>query len=286
VKSGFVAVAGRPNVGKSSLVNALAGGKVAIISDKPQTTRRRIFGVANGTDSQLVLVDLPGFQRPLDPLTEHMQRTVDSAFEDVDAILFVLDARDRIGSGDRFIAKRVYERGVPVVVVVNKVDRLKPGHIASQMQTAAQLGNFFALHPVSAKTGDGVDELREELVGLLPEGPAYFPVDQRTDLSAEVQIAELIREKTLQLTKEEVPHAISAEVEELEEKVLRAAVYVETASQKQILVGKGGAMVKEIGTRARPEIEALLGHPVFLELVVKVRPKWRRDERMLERLGL
>ena len=286
MKSGFVAVAGRPNVGKSSLVNALAGGKVAIISDKPQTTRRRIFGVANGTDSQLVLVDLPGFQRPLDPLTEHMQRTVDSAFEDVDAILFVLDARDRIGSGDRFIAKRVYERGVPVVVVVNKVDRLKPGHIASQMQTAAQLGNFFALHPVSAKTGDGVDELREELVGLLPEGPAYFPVDQRTDLSAEVQIAELIREKTLQLTKEEVPHAISAEVEELEEKVLRAAVYVETASQKQILVGKGGAMVKEIGTRARPEIEALLGHPVFLELVVKVRPKWRRDERMLERLGL
>lgn len=286
MKSGFVAVAGRPNVGKSSLVNALAGGKVAIISDKPQTTRRRIFGVANGTDSQLVLVDLPGFQRPLDPLTEHMQRTVDSAFEDVDAILFVLDARDRIGSGDRFIAKRVYEHGVPVVVVVNKVDRLKPGHIASQMQTAAQLGNFFALHPVSAKTGDGVDELREELVGLLPEGPAYFPVDQRTDLSAEVQIAELIREKTLQLTKEEVPHAISAEVEELEEKVLRAAVYVETASQKQILVGKGGAMVKEIGTRARPEIEALLGHPVFLELVVKVRPKWRRDERMLERLGL
>ena len=286
MKTGFVAVAGRPNVGKSSLVNALAGGKVAIISDKPQTTRRRIFGVANGPDYQLVLVDLPGFQRPMDPLTEHMQRTVDMAFEDVDAVLFVLDARDRIGSGDRFIAKRVYELGVPVVVVVNKVDRLKPGHIASQMQTASQLGNFFALHPVSAKTGDGVDELRDELVGLLSEGPAYFPVDQRTDLSLEEQIAELVREKALQLTKEEVPHAISAEVEELEEMVLRAAVYVETESQKQILVGKGGAMVKEIGTRARPEIEALVGHSIFLELVVKVRPKWRRDERMLERLGL
>jgi GTPase len=286
VKSGFVAVAGRPNVGKSTLVNALAGGKVAITSDKPQTTRRRIFGVANGPDSQLVLADLPGFQRPRDPLTEHMQRTVDSSFEDVDAVLFVLDARDRIGSGDRFIAKRVFELGVPVVIAVNKVDRLKPGHIASQMQTASQLGDFHALHPVSAKTGDGVEGLRDELVALLPDGPAYFPPDQRTDLSAEEQIAELVREKAIQLTRDEVPHSVTAEVEEIEGKVVRVAVYVETDSQKQILVGKGGAMVREIGTRARPEIEALLGQPVFLELVVKVRPKWRRDERMLERLGL
>jgi GTPase len=286
VKSGFVAVAGRPNVGKSTLVNALAGGKVAITSDKPQTTRRRIFGVANGPDSQLVLADLPGFQRPRDPLTEHMQRTVDSSFEDVDAVLFVLDARDRIGSGDRFIAKRVFELGVPVVIAVNKVDRLKPGHIASQMQTASQLGDFHALHPVSAKTGDGIEGLRDELVALLPDGPAYFPPDQRTDLSVEEQIAELAREKAIQLTRDEVPHSITAEVEEIEGKVVRVAVYVETDSQKQILVGKGGAMVREIGTRARPEIEALLGQPVFLELVVKVRPKWRRDERMLERLGL
>jgi GTP-binding protein Era len=286
VKSGFVAVAGRPNVGKSTLVNALAGGKVAITSDKPQTTRRRIFGVANGPDSQLVLADLPGFQRPRDPLTEHMQRTVDSSFEDVDAVLFVLDARDRIGSGDRFIAKRVFELGVPVVIAVNKVDRLKPGHIASQMQTASQLGDFHALHPVSAKTGDGVEGLRDELVALLPDGPAYFPPDQRTDLSVEEQIAELVREKAIQLTRDEVPHSITAQVEEIEGKVVRVAVYVEADSQKQILVGKGGAMVREIGTRARPEIEALLGQPVFLELVVKVRPKWRRDERMLERLGL
>jgi len=286
VKSGFVAVAGRPNVGKSTLVNALAGGKVAITSDKPQTTRRRIFGVANGPDSQLVLADLPGFQRPRDPLTEHMQRTVDSSFEDVDAVLFVLDARDRIGSGDRFIAKRVFELGVPVVIAVNKVDRLKPGHIASQMQTASQLGDFHALHPVSAKTGDGVAGLRDELVALLPDGPAYFPPDQRTDLSVEEQVAELVREKAIQLTRDEVPHSVTAEVEEIEGKVVRVAVYVETDSQKQILVGKGGAMVREIGTRARPEIEALLGQPVFLEVVVKVRPKWRRDERMLERLGL
>jgi GTP-binding protein Era len=286
VKSGFVAVAGRPNVGKSTLVNALAGGKVAIVSDKPQTTRRRIAGVVNGDGYQLVLVDLPGFQRPLDPMTERMQRTVDQAFEDVDAVLFVLSTRDRIGAGDRFIAQRVFSLGVPVVIALNKVDRLKQGHIATQMDTASKLGDFHALHPVSAKTGDGVGALRDELVGLLPEGPAYFPADQRSDLSKEEEVGELIREKALALTREEVPHAISVEVEEIDEKVVRANVYVETESQKQIVVGKGGSVVKEIGSRARPEIEHLLGHQVFLELQVKVRPKWRRDERLLERLGI
>jgi GTP-binding protein Era len=286
VKSGIVAVAGRPNVGKSTLVNALCGGKVAIVSDKPQTTRRRIFGIANGDDHQLVLADLPGFQRPLDELTERMQRTVDAAFAEVEAVLFVLSARERIGAGDRFIASRVYGLGVPVVIALNKVDRLKPGHVAQQMETAARLGNFHALHPVSAKTGDGVAALRDELVGLLPDGPLYFPQEQRTDLSLELQLAELVREKALGLTRDEVPHAISVEVEEIEEKVVRASILVETESQKQILVGKGGAMVKEIGTRARPEIEALLDHSVFLELKVKVRPRWRRDAATLERLGL
>jgi GTP-binding protein Era len=286
MKSGFVAVAGRPNVGKSTLVNALCGGKVAIVSDKPQTTRRRIFGIANGDDHQLVLVDLPGFQRPRDALTERMQRTVDSAFDDVDAVLFVLSARERIGAGDRFIASRVFALSVPVVIALNKVDRLKPGHIAQQMNAAARLGNFHALHPVSAKTGDGVGELRDELVGLLPEGPLYFPAEQRTDLSVAEQIAELVREKALGLTRDEVPHSISVEVDELGDTFVRANVLVETDSQKQILVGKNGAMVKEIGTRARPEIEALLGHTVFLELMVKVRPHWRRNETTLERLGL
>jgi GTP-binding protein Era len=286
VKSGFVAVAGRPNVGKSTLVNALAGGKVAIVSDKPQTTRRRIAGVVNGDGYQLVLVDLPGFQRPLDPMTERMQRTVDQAFEDVDGVLFVLSTRERIGAGDRFIAQRVFSLGVPVVIALNKVDRLKPGHVATQMDTASKLGDFHALHPVSAKTGDGVSELRDELVELLPEGPAYFPPEQRSDLSQEDEIGELIREKALALTREEVPHAISVEVEEVDEKVVRASLYVETDSQKQIVVGKGGSVVKEIGVRARPEIEHLLGHPVFLELKVKVKPKWRRDERLLERLGI
>jgi GTP-binding protein Era len=286
VKSGFVAVAGRPNVGKSTLVNALCGTKVAITSTVPNTTRRRIFGVANGADYQLALVDLPGFQRPFDPLTERMQQTVDSSFEDVDAVLLVVDAREHIGSGDRFVARRVFGLEKPVVIALNKVDRLKPAHIATQMKAASALGDFHALHPVSAKTREGVGELRSDLVFLLPEGPAYFPAGQRTDLALEEQVAEVIREKALHLTRDEVPHAVTVEVEEMEEGRIRALVYVETESQKGILVGKKGSMVREIGTRARPEVEALLGRSVYLELQVKVRPKWRRDPRMLERLGL
>jgi GTP-binding protein Era len=286
VRSGFVAVAGRPNVGKSTLVNALCGGKVAIVSDKPQTTRRRIYGIANGDAYQLVLADLPGFQRPRDALTEHMQRTVDSAFDDVEGVLLVFSARERIGAGDRFISSKVFALGVPVVIALNKIDRLKPGHVASQMQAASQLGDFHALHPVSAKTGDGVDALREELVELLPEGPLLFPSDQRTDQSVETQVAELIREKALALTREELPHAITVEVDELDDPAVRVNVYVETESQKGIVVGQGGRVVREIGTRARPEIEGLLGRPVFLELQVRVRPRWRRDEAMLRRLGI
>jgi len=286
LRPGFVAVAGRPNVGKSTLVNALCGGKVAIVSDKPQTTRRRIFGIANDEDYQLVLADLPGFQRPLDPLTEHMQRTVDAAFEDVDAVLLVLSARERIGAGDRFVARRVFELGVPVVIALNKVDRLKGGHVATQMETASKLGDFHALHPVSAKTGDGVGELREELVGLLPEGPLYYPQEQRSDMPVEVQLAELVREQALRLTKDEVPHAITVEVDEIDEKVVRANVLVETESQKQIVIGKAGTKIRDIGKGARPEVEQLLGHPVYLELHVKVKPRWRRDEATLQRLGI
>ena len=286
MRSGIVAVAGRPNVGKSTLVNSLCGEKVAITSKVPNTTRRRVFGVANGPDYQLALVDLPGFQRPLDELTERMQATVDSSFEDVDAVLLVVDAREHIGSGDRFVARRVFELGKPVIIVVNKVDRLKAGHVISQMKAAAELGDFHALHPVSALTKDGIGELRDDLVSLLPEGPAYFPPEQATDLTVEERVAEVIREKALQLTREEVPHAVMVEVDEIGEKVVRAFVYVETESQKGILVGKKGAMIREIGTRARPEVEALVGHPVYLELQVKVRPKWRRDSKLLERLGL
>ena len=292
MRSGLVAVAGRPNVGKSTLVNALAGGKVAIVSDKPQTTRRRISAVVDGRledePFQLVLVDLPGFQRPRDALTERMQRTVDEAFDDVDGVLFVLAADERIGAGDRFIAERVFGREPPVVLALNKVDRVKPGAIAEQIDRAAALGDFHALHPVSALTGDGVEALRTELTGLLPEGPRYFEEGRRTDLPVEAQIGEIVREKALQVTREEVPHAISVEVDELDANAGRvsAHVWVETESQKGIVVGKGGAMIRTIGTRARPEIESLLGRPVFLDLRVKVRPRWRRDEGALERLGI
>jgi GTP-binding protein Era len=213
-----------------------------------------------------------------------MQATVDASFDDVDLVVLVVSARDRIGAGDRFVARRVFALGVPVIIALNKVDRLKASHIASQMKEAAKLGDFHALHPVSAKTREGIDELRGDLVQLLPEGPAFFPSEQATDQTPEERIAEVIREKALQLTREEVPHALTVELDELGERRIRAFVLVETESQKGILVGKRGATIREIGTRARPEVEALLGRSVFLELVVKVRPRWRRDPKQLERL--
>jgi GTP-binding protein Era len=286
VRSGLVALAGRPNVGKSTLVNTLCGGKVAIVSDRPQTTRHRIFGVANGEGWQLVLVDLPGFQRPRDTLTERMQRTVDASIGDVDAICLVLAADERIGAGDRFVARRVFAGEAPVVIALNKVDRARPSEIARHVQEAAALGDFHALHPVSAATGDGVDALRSDLVSLLPEGEPLFPTDAVTDLPLELRVAELVREQVLRRTRDEVPHAVMVEVEELTERRVTASVLVETRSQKQIVVGKGGAMIKEVGTAARAEIEALLGRPIFLDLHVKVREKWRRDEALLQRLGL
>jgi len=281
-----MAVVGRPNVGKSTLVNTLAGRKVAIVSDKPQTTRHRISAVVNGDDYQLVLVDLPGFQRPRDPLTEHMQRTVDAALDGVDVFLFVLAADEHIGAGDRFIAERIYAAGPPVVVALNKVDRLEPAAIAAQIEQAAALGDFHSLHPVSALRADGIQPLQHDLVALLGEGPLYFERGQVTDLPLETRVAELVREQALARTREEVPHAVTVEVDEIEEGRVRALVYVETESQKAIVVGRGGDMIKAIGSAARSEIELLLGRKVFLELQVKVRPKWRRDERVLERLGI
>jgi GTP-binding protein Era len=287
-KSGFVAVAGRPNVGKSTLVNGLVGEKVAIVSPIPHTTRHRIRGVYTEDGAQLVLVDLPGWQKPIDMLTERMQDRVDETMSgaDVDALLLVLNARERIGAGDRFVARRVFSLGVPVVIVLNKVDRLKPGHIATQMKQAALLGPFHALHPVSAKTNDGLGELRGDLVSLLPEGPQLYPTGTFTDMPVEAQIAELVREQALQLTREEVPHALTAEVVEIEEGHVHMRLYTETESQKQILIGKGGTMVREIGRTARPYVERLLGRKVYLQLQVKASPKWRRNETMLERLGL
>ncbi len=287
MRSGFVSVAGRPNVGKSTLVNALVGQKVAIVSPVPHTTRQRIRGVYTGDDAQLVLVDLPGWQKPIDTLTERMQETVNETMaDDADVIMLVLSARDRIGAGDRFVARSVFARGTPVIIAVNKVDRLKTGHIATQMKTAAPLGDFHALHPVSAKTGDGIDELRADLISLLPEGPLYFPAGEITDMPVEARIAELVREQALMLTKEEVPHAVTAEVVEIEGGHVHVRLYTDTESQKQILIGKGGSMVREIGRWARPGIEGILGRKIFLQLQVKASPKWRRNETMLERLGL
>jgi GTP-binding protein Era len=287
MKSGFVAVAGRPNVGKSTLVNALAEAKVAIVSDKPHTTRHRIRGVYTTDEAQLVLVDLPGWQRPIDTLTERMQERVNETMaDDLDVVMLVLSARDHIGSGDRFVARAVFALGAPVIIVLNKIDRLKHGHVATQMKAAATLGDFHALHPVSAMTGDGIAELRSDLISLLPEGPLYFPADTETDMPLEARIAELIREQALRVTREEVPHSLTAEVVEIDDKRVHVRLYTETESQKQILIGKGGSMVREIGRSARPFVEALVGHPIYLQLQVKAAPRWRRNATMLERLGL
>ncbi len=287
MRSGFAALAGRPNVGKSTLANALTGEKIAIVSQVPHTTRHRIRGVWTQEDAQLVLVDLPGWQKPIDPLTERMQSRIEETMaDDLDVAVLVLNARERIGAGDRYVARSVFELGSPVVIALNKVDRLKPGHIADQMNTAASLGDFHALHPVSARTGDGIGELRSDLVSLLPEGPLLYPDGEVTDMPLEARIAELVREQALRVTREEVPHALTAEVVEIEDGHVHVRLYTETESQKQIMIGKGGSMVREIGRQARPGIEKLLGYKIYLQLQVKASPKWRRNETMLERLGL
>jgi len=290
-RSGFVALAGRPNAGKSTLVNRIVGGKVAIVSDKPQTTRREIRGVATGDDWQLVLVDLPGVQRPRDALTERMQRQVERSLADADAALFVLNGEQVIGPGDRFIAEALKQSGVPVVTVLNKVDRLDRPRTVRALADAAELGVPGELYPVSARTGDGVGEVVQELVMLMPEGPFLYPPDEESDQSLELRLAELIREQVLLRTREELPHAVEVEIGEIEERddgllVVRARVWAETESQKGILVGAGGRMVRAVGTAARREIETALGRHVHLELQVRVRKGWRRDEGLLDRLGI
>jgi GTP-binding protein Era len=290
-RSGFVALAGRPNAGKSTLVNQIVGGKVAIVSDKPQTTRREIRGVATGEDWQLVLVDLPGVQRPRDALTERMQRQVERSLADADAALFVLNGEQQIGPGDRFIAAALKSAGVPTVSVLNKVDRLDRERTVRALSSAAELGVQGELFPISAKSGDGVGPVVEQLVALMPEGPFLYPPDERSDQSLEIQLAELVREQVLLRTREELPHAVEVEIDELEEReggllVVRARVWAETESQKGILVGAGGRMVRAVGTAARKEIEGMLDRRVHLELNVRVRKGWRRDEGLLDRLGI
>ena len=290
-RSGFVALAGRPNAGKSTLVNRVVGQKVAIVSDKPQTTRRAIRGVATGPDWQLVLVDLPGVQRPRDPLTERMQARMQRELEDSDVALFMLNGEQKIGPGDRFIAQAIRQVGLPAVTVLNKIDRLGKPRTAAALQAAAELDVQGELFPVSARTGEGVGDLVEHLVSLLPEGPFFYPPEERSDLSQSVQLAELIREQVLLRTREELPHAAEVEIDELEERddgllLIAARVWAETESQKGILIGAGGRMVRAIGTAARAEIEVLLGRRVHLDLSVRVRKGWRRDEALLDRLGI
>jgi GTP-binding protein Era len=290
-RSGFVALAGRPNAGKSTLVNRIVGGKVAIVSDKPQTTRREIRGIATGPDWQLVLVDLPGVQRPRDPLTERMQRRVERVLADADVALFVLNGEQQIGAGDRFIATAIKNAGLPAVTALNKVDRLDRQRTVKALDTAAGLGVQGEIFPVSARSGAGLDLLVEQLVTLLPEGEFLYPREDQSDQSEEVRLAELVREQVLLRTREELPHAVEVELDELEERedgllVVRARIWAETESQKGILVGAGGRMVKAVGTAARREIEELLGRRVHLELHVRVRKGWRRDEGLLDRLGI
>ncbi len=293
-RSGFIALAGRPNVGKSTLANAIVGAKVAIVSDKPQTTRRAIRGIATGPDWQLVLVDLPGVQRPRDALTERMQRRVERELEDADVCLLVVNAEEGIGPGDRFIAQLLSAAPVPVVVAVNKTDRVSRARTAAVLHAAAELEAGEEIFPVSAHTGAGIRPLTEHLVSLLPEGPFYFEPAQNSDQDERVRLAELVREQVLRRTREEVPHAVEVQVESIEHRRdrprelvrIEAVVLVETDSQKRILIGAGGQMIKSIGIAARRVIEAELGIQVHLELKVRVRRHWRADERLLDRLGI
>jgi len=292
-RAGFVALAGRPNVGKSTLLNRIVGTKVAIVSPKPQTTRREIRGVATGEDWQLVLVDLPGSQRPRDPLTERMQRRTEHELRESDAALLLLNGEQSIGPGDRFIARAVSASEVPSVVAVNKVDGLDRARTVAALATAAELElpPSAEIFPISARTGAGVESLLEALVALLPESPFLFPPSEPTDLAPEVRLAELVREQVLARARQELPHAVEVEVAEIEERasgalVVVARVWVESESQKGIVVGAGGRMIRAVGTSARREIEALTGRRVHLDLSVRVRRRWRADEAMLDRLGI
>ncbi len=290
-RSGFVALAGRPNVGKSTLVNGMVGRKVAIVSDKPQTTRRAIRGVATTDDAQLVVVDLPGVQRPRDALTGRMQRRVELELSESDVALVVLNGAQGVGPGDRWIAALLARAALPVVVAVNKVDQLSRAQTLEVLQAAAGLEVGEDVFPVSARTGAGVRPLVEHLVGLLPEGPFLFPPEEATDQPREQLLAELVREQVLRRTFQEVPHAVEVVIEELDESRadlvrIRAKVWVETDSQKRILIGARGAMVKAVGTAARRALARELGLRVHLDLVVDVRRAWRADERLLDRLGI
>jgi GTP-binding protein Era len=290
-RAGFVALAGRPNVGKSTLVNAVVGSKIAIVSDRPQTTRRAIRGVLTGPERQLVLVDLPGVQRPRDALTTRMARRVREELEGSDAALLVLSGEQGVGPGDRFIAQALAAARLPATIAVNKIDRLDRARTVAVLEQAAELELEGEVFPISARTGAGVQALVAHLGGLLPEGPFLFGSEERSDQPPELLLAELIREAAIRRTFHELPHAVEVVVEEVEDPRpglvrVRALIWVESGSQKSIVIGAQGRMIKAIGSAARRELERELGCQVHLDLSVRVRRDWRADEGLLDRLGL
>lgn len=294
-RSGFVGLAGRPNVGKSTLVNALVGSHVAIVSVRPQTTRRALRGVVTDTDSgcQLILVDLPGVQRPRDALTKRMQRRVESELADSDVALLVVNGEEGVGPGDRFIARALLggRADLPVLCAVNKCDRLGKGATVEALSAAADLDGVDEVFPVSARSGDGLPALVERLGELVPEGPYMYPPEDRSDQSSELLLAELIREQVLNRTRQEIPHSVEVKVTELAPRedglvTVEAEIWAETESQKGILIGRGGKKIGEIGSAARRSLERELGTRVHLDLQVRVRRHWRRDEDLLDRLGI
>jgi GTPase len=290
-RSGFVALAGRPNVGKSTLVNAVVGEKVAIVSDRPQTTRRAIRGVRSRGDTQMVLVDLPGVQRPRDALTSRMAERVRQELEGSDVALLILNGEQGVGPGDRFIAAALAATNVPVTTAVNKIDRLSRPGTAAMLQQASELEVGDDIFPISARTGAGVAALVEHLAVLMPEGAFMFGERAISDQPLHVHLAELVREAAIKRTFQEVPHAVEVVVEEIERPRagltrIRALIWVESASQKGILIGSGGRMIKAIGTAARRELERELGCQVHLDLSVRIRRDWRDDEGLLDRLGI
>jgi GTP-binding protein Era len=290
-RGGFVALAGRPNVGKSTFVNAAVGRKVAIVSDRPQTTRRAIRGVYRRGESQVALVDLPGVQRPRDALTARMARRVRQELEGSDAILLMLNGEQGVGPGDRFIAGTLVSANTPVTVAVNKVDRLSRAELLEALQDAAELAHGGEVFPIAARRGTGVPALLDHLAALMPEGPFMFAEGATSDQPRELLLAELVREAVIRRTFAELPHAVEVVVEELEHPreglaLIRALVWVESESQKGILIGAQGRMIKAIGSAARRELQRELGSQVHLDLAVRVRRNWRADETLLDRLGL
>ncbi|HET8640014.1 MAG TPA: GTPase Era [Solirubrobacterales bacterium] len=294
-RSGFVGLAGRPNVGKSTILNAIVGSRVAIVSGRPQTTRRAIRGIATDLEAerQLVLVDLPGVQRPRDVLTERMQRRVERELADSDLVLLVVNGEEGVGPGDRFIARTLLAAGgkIPTICAVNKTDRTGPNELVPVLAEAAEMEGVDEVFPVSARSGEGLDALVDRLGELVPEGPYLYPPADRSDQSSELLLAELIREQVLNRTRDEIPHSVEVAVNEIEERedglvAVKAEIWAESESQKGILIGKGGAKIGEIGTAARRSLELELGKQVYLDLHVQVRRRWRRDEDLLDRLGI